>query len=174
VIRLVFSNLDLHSPVRFVAKYLRGAKRSLESRALLMQQNRAVLLALIPGPAGAFCLSRNERRDASTGSRPLLRLDLYLNGALPATSTLTSTHRLSQCVGRTSREREREREKRKRMCWRKERVERNIRLKGKKSFAKRKYLRDTWYVVAREIFRRCLKEKYYSRRKGLWVSRIRI
>jgi len=81
--------------------------------ALLMQQNRTVLLALIPG---AFCLSRNERRDASTGSRPLLRLDLYLNGALPATSTLTSTHRLSQCVGRTSRERERERERKEKEC----------------------------------------------------------
>jgi len=62
--------------------------------------------------------SCDERRDASTGSRPLLRLGLYLNGgALPATSTSTSTstHRLSQCVDRTSEgERERGREKKER------------------------------------------------------------
>lgn len=87
-----------------------------------------------PGTSESF-FSCDERRDASTGSRPLLRLGLYLNGgALSATSTTTSTHRLSQCVDRTSR-REREKEKRKKenVCRGKERVERNTRLKEKKS-----------------------------------------
>ena len=76
--------------------------------------NEPSTLCTYPGTSESF-FSCDERRDASTGSRPLLRLGLYLNGgALPATSSSTSTHRLSQCVDRTSR-RERKREEWKRM-----------------------------------------------------------
>jgi len=65
-------------------------------------------------------------------------------------------------------EREKERRMKENVYRRKERVERNTKLKEKKisAFAKRKYLRDTEYVGAREIFKRYLKKKYYLRRKG--------
>lgn len=150
---LVPSSRDLHSPVGFAARCQPIPTRDSGKAARFWRKRTEAVhsLHLSPGPAGAFCLanlSRDERRDASTGSRPLLRLGLYLNGgALPATttSTSTSTHRLSQCVDRTSGGRKRGRERKR---WKKENVERNTRLRGKKisAFAMRKYLRDTWYV----------------------------
>lgn len=62
---------------------------------------------LLRRPVRAFCLAclSHEHRDAPTGSRPLLRLGLYLNSGAPLTTTSTSmsTHRERRCVDRTSR-----------------------------------------------------------------------
>lgn len=75
--------------------------RVLLTRVVRARTNRGSTLFALLETAGSFlslaCLS-HESRDAPTGSRPLLRSGLYLNGG--ASTTTSSTHRLSRCVGR--------------------------------------------------------------------------
>lgn len=168
---------NLRSPIKFVARYLRGwcqtvPTPSLEKPRAFDANEPSCTPYTYLGTSGSFLSCESVPRASRCPNWK------------PATSALGFIFKRRSAAGHVDvdvdvdassfpmrrpdvEKRETEREKKERECVSERRTRREkYQTEGEKisTFAKRKHLRNTWYVAVCEILRRCLKEKYYSRR----------